>query len=54
MLPLTRSCPTGGIQFDDTQVSASWLADSDNGATALAMTGSDQVRTLVDKDALVV
>ena len=34
----------GGIQFDDTQVSASWLADSDNGATALDMTGSDQVR----------
>ena len=36
--------PAGGIQFDNTQVSAAWLADSDNGATALDMTGSDQVR----------
>ena len=34
---------TGGIQFDDTQVSNAWLADSDNGATAMDMTGSDQV-----------
>ena len=34
----------GGIKFDDTQVSNAWLADSDNGATAMDMTGSDQVR----------
>merc|ERR1711939_517852 len=32
----------GGIKFDDTQVSNAWLADSDNGATAMDMTGSDQ------------
>ena len=46
---------TGGIQFDDTQVSNAWLADSDNGATAMDMTGSDQVWNpyFVDNDGLV-
>jgi len=32
----------GGVQIDDKYVKASWLADSDNGAPGMDMTGSDQ------------
>jgi hypothetical protein len=33
---------TGGITIDNSQVASAWLADSDNGAASMAMTGSDQ------------
>eukprot|EP00960_Hanusia_phi_P049852 759825-Hanusia_phi.AAC.4 len=41
-LPSALRHPAGGVTFDNTYVSESWLGDSDNGANAMDMTGSDQ------------